>query len=140
VSRPRRRFTLLLPDGRSLVLGERTLVMGIINVTPDSFSDGGEFLDPARAIEAGVRMAAEGADLLDVGGESTRPGAQPLSEAEERLRVLPVIEALAKQVSIPVSVDTYKAAVAEAALAAGAVMVNDVSGLRYEPALGQVVA
>ncbi|HEY6362947.1 MAG TPA: dihydropteroate synthase [Vicinamibacterales bacterium] len=137
---PRRRFTVPLPGGRSLPLGDRTLVMGIINVTPDSFSDGGELLDPERAIEAGVRMAAEGADLLDVGGESTRPGAQPLSEVEESRRVLPVVEALATRVSIPVSIDTYKAAVADAALSAGAAMVNDVSGLRYEPALGGVVA
>jgi dihydropteroate synthase len=137
---PRRRFTVPLSGGRSLALGDRTLVMGIINVTPDSFSDGGVLLDPEHAVEAGVQMAAEGADLLDVGGESTRPGAQPLGEAEEKRRVLPVIEALAKRVSIPVSIDTYKAAVADAALSAGATMVNDVSGLRYEPALGAVVA
>jgi dihydropteroate synthase len=137
---PRRRYTVPLPNGRSLVLGERTLVMGIVNVTPDSFSDGGALLDAGRAVEAGVRMAAEGADLLDVGGESTRPGAQPLSEAEERRRILPVIEALASRISIPISVDTYKAGVADVALAAGASMVNDVSGLRYEPELGPVVA
>jgi dihydropteroate synthase len=137
---PRRRFTLPLPAGRSLALGERTLVMGIINVTPDSFSDGGVLLDVERAVDAGVRMEAEGADLLDVGGESTRPGAQALSEAEERGRVLPVIEALVKRVSIPVSVDTYKAGVADAALSVGAAMVNDISGLRYDPALGPVVA
>jgi dihydropteroate synthase len=136
----RRRFTLPLPDGRHLLLGERTLVMGVINVTPDSFSDGGELYEAAEAVAAGVRMAAEGADLLDVGGESTRPGARPLDDAEERRRVLPVVEALAGRVGIPVSVDTYKASVADAALAAGAAMVNDVSGLRYEPALGDVVA
>ena len=136
----RRRFTLPLPAGRSLALGERTLVMGIINVTPDSFSDGGVLLDAERAVDAGVRMEAEGADLLDVGGESTRPGAQALSEAEERSRVLPVIEALVRRVSIPVSIDTYKATVADAALAAGASIVNDISGLRYDPALGSVVA
>jgi dihydropteroate synthase len=136
----RRRFIVPLPHQRSLVLGERTLVMGVINVTPDSFSDGGELFDAARAIDAGVRMAAEGADLLDVGGESTRPGAQALAEGDERRRVLPVIEGLVKQLSIPISVDTYKAAVADAALAAGAAMVNDISGLRYEPALGSVVA
>jgi dihydropteroate synthase len=137
---PRRRFTVPLPGGRSLVLGERTLVMGIINVTPDSFSDGGALLDADLAIAAGVRMANEGADLIDVGGESTRPGAEALSEEEERRRVLPVIQALGTRVSIPISVDTYKAAVADAALSAGAVMVNDVSGLRYEPELGRVVA
>ena len=122
------------------MLGERTLVMGIINVTPDSFSDGGALLDAGRAIEAGLRMADEGADLLDIGGESTRPGAQPLGEDEERRRVLPVIEGLAARLTIPISIDTYKAGVADAALAAGAAMVNDVSGLRYEPALGAVVA
>jgi dihydropteroate synthase len=136
----RRRFTIPLLQGRSLALGERTLVMGIINVTPDSFSDGGERFDATQAIEAGVQMVEEGADLLDVGGESTRPGAEPLSEGEERRRVLPVIEGLAARVPVPISVDTYKAKVADAALAAGAAMINDVSGLRYEPALGAVAA
>ena len=114
--------------------------MGIINVTPDSFSDGGRLFGPAQAIEAGVRMAAEGADLLDVGGESTRPGADALGEQEERRRVLPVIEGLAGRVAVPISVDTYKPAVADAALRAGAVIVNDISGLRYEPDLAAVVA
>jgi dihydropteroate synthase len=137
---PRRRFTLPLPAGRSLALGERTLLMGIINVTPDSFSDGGGLLDVERAVEAGARMEAEGADLLDIGGESTRPGAQPLTAEDELARVLPVVTALAKRVGIPLSIDTYKAAVADAALSAGASMVNDVSGLRYDPALGAVVA
>src|SRR5918992_2627172 len=137
---PRPRFSVPLPGGKSLHLGERTLVMGIINVTPDSFSDGGVLLDPIKAVDAGVRMADEGADILDVGGESTRPGAPPLSAAEERARVLPVVEALAKRVAVPISVDTYKADVADAVLDAGAAIVNDVSGLRYEPALGEVVA
>lgn len=129
-----------LPGGASLVLGDRTLVMGVVNVTPDSFSDGGRLFDPASAIAAGVRMAEEGADLIDVGGESTRPGAEPLDEQEERRRVLPVIEGLAGRVRIPVSVDTYKASTAAAALEAGASLVNDISGLRYEPALADVVA
>jgi dihydropteroate synthase len=137
---PRRRFTIPLPGGRTLALGERTLVMGIINVTPDSFSDGGSLLDAQRAIEAGLQMVEEGADLLDVGGESTRPGAEPLAEAEERRRVLPVVEGLAARVPVPVSIDTYKAAVADAAIAAGASIVNDISGLRYEPDLARVVA
>jgi len=128
-----------LPGGKTLALGERTLVMGVINVTPDSFSDGGVLLDPIKAVDAGVRMVDEGADILDVGGESTRPGAQPLSAPEERARVLPVVEALARRVTVPLSVDTYKPAVAEAVLAAGASIINDVSGLRYEPALGEVV-
>ena len=114
--------------------------MGIINVTPDSFSDGGVLFDPARAIEAGVQMVADGADLLDVGGESTRPGAQALDAAEERRRVLPVIEGLVRRVNVPVSVDTYKASIARAALQAGAALVNDISGLRYEPDLAGVVA
>ena len=122
------------------MLGERTLVMGVINVTPDSFSDGGQLLDPSVAIEAGVQMAQDGADLIDVGGESTRPGAAPLDEAEERRRVLPVIEGLVARVQTPISIDTYKASIAEAALGAGAALVNDVSGLRYEPALADVVA
>lgn len=137
---PRRRFTLTLPGGRTLQLGDRTLIMGIINVTPDSFSDGGLLADAQGAIEAGVQMVEDGADLLDVGGESTRPGAQPLDEGEERRRVLPVIEGLARRVAVPLSVDTYKASIADAALAAGASMVNDVSGLRYEPDLAGVAA
>jgi dihydropteroate synthase len=135
-----KRFTITFPTGATLALGERTLVMGIINVTPDSFSDGGQCLDPADAIEAGVRMAAEGADLIDVGGESTRPGAHPLEEAEERRRVLPVIEGLAARVRVPLSVDTYRASTADAALLAGASLVNDISGLRYDKALADVVA
>jgi dihydropteroate synthase len=121
-------------------LGERTLVMGVLNVTPDSFSDGGEHFDIADAVEAGVRMAEAGADLIDVGGESTRPGAPAVGEVEEQHRVLPVIAALAKRVSVPLSVDTYKASVADAAIAAGASLVNDVSGLRYEAELGDLVA
>jgi dihydropteroate synthase len=123
-----------------LALGERTLIMGVINVTPDSFSDGGELFDPARAIEAGVRMADQGAGIIDVGGESTRPGAQQIDEAEEHRRIIPVIEALAGRVRVPISVDTYKSGTADAALAAGASIVNDISGLRYEAALADVVA
>jgi dihydropteroate synthase len=136
----RRRFTLPLPGGRSLALGDRTLIMGVINVTPDSFSDGGRLFDAAAAIDAGVRMVDEGADLIDVGGESTRPGAAALDDAEERRRVLPVIEGLAARVGIPLSIDTYKATTAAAALGAGASIVNDVSGLRYEPHLADVAA
>ena len=136
----RRRFTIPLPGGGNLALGDRTLIMGVVNVTPDSFSDGGRLFDPASAIAVGVQMAEEGADLIDVGGESTRPGAEPLDEAEERRRVSPVIEGLTARVRIPVSVDTYKASTAAAALEAGACLVNDVSGLRYDPALAEVVA
>jgi dihydropteroate synthase len=114
--------------------------MGILNVTPDSFADGGRHFDLDRAVEAGLRMAAEGADIIDVGGESTRPGAEPLAEDEELRRVVPVIERLARRVSVPISIDTYKAAVAREALRAGATIVNDVSGLQREPALGEVAA
>ena len=114
--------------------------MGVINVTPDSFSDGGVLLDPAAAIDAGVRMAEEGAGIIDVGGESTRPGASPLDASEEHRRVMPVVEGLAGRLDIPISIDTYRAATADAALAAGASIVNDISGLRYEPELAGVVA
>ena len=137
---PRRRFNVPLPNGRSLALGDRTVIMGVVNVTPDSFSDGGLLLDAGAAIDAGVRMAEQGAGILDVGGESTRPGASAIDEAEERRRVIPVIEGLARRVDIPISVDTYKAGTADAALAAGASIVNDISGLRYDPALAGVVA
>jgi dihydropteroate synthase len=135
----RRRYIVPLPGGRVLALGERTLVMGVLNVTPDSFSDGGVRFDAGRAIEDGLRMIEDGADVLDVGGESTRPGAEPLAAAEELRRVLPVIERLATS-GVPVSIDTYKADVARAATEAGAVIVNDVSGLLFEPALGGIVA
>ena len=137
---PRRRFSIPLPGGRTLSLGDRTLMMGVINVTPDSFSDGGQFLDPQRAIDAGVQMVADGADILDIGGESTRPGAEPLGEVEERRRVLPVIAGLAARVTVPISIDTYKATVADAALTGGATIVNDISGLRYDPGLADVAA
>jgi dihydropteroate synthase len=137
---PRRRFTVPLPGGRTLALGERTLVMGVINVTPDSFSDGGVLLDTSAAVAAGARMVEQGAAILDVGGESTRPGAAPVDAAEEQRRVIPVVEALVTRVDVPISIDTYKAATADAALAAGASIVNDISGLRYEPELGKVAA
>ena len=139
MTRRRRGFSLRL-GAQVLELGERTAIMGIVNVTPDSFSDGGTFLDPAAAIEHGLRLAGEGADILDVGGESTRPGAEPVSEQEELRRVVPVVRELAARSGVPVSIDTSKAAVAEAALAAGATIVNDVSALRLDPRLGEVVA
>jgi dihydropteroate synthase len=118
----------------------RCLVMGVVNVTPDSFSDGGRYLDPGAAVAHGLDLAGEGADLLDVGGESTRPGAIGVDEAVELERVLPVIEALASTAGVPVSVDTRRSAVAAAALAAGATMVNDVSAGRHDPDLLGVVA
>jgi dihydropteroate synthase len=114
--------------------------MGILNVTPDSFSDGGLFFSPAQAISQGQRLAAAGADLLDIGGESTRPGAKPVSSEEECERVVPVIEALARALPLPLSIDTSKAAVAEAALQAGACMVNDVTALRGDARMAAVVA
>jgi dihydropteroate synthase len=118
---------------------ESAKIMGIVNVTPDSFSDGGEFLDPERAIAHGRELAREGADLLDIGGESTRPGAKAVSAGDELLRVQPVIESLAPD-DIPISIDTSKAVVAEAALDAGATMVNDVTALRGDPELADVCA
>lgn len=114
--------------------------MAVLNVTPDSFSDGGVRFDAGRAIADGERMVADGADLLDVGGESTRPGAEPLPEDEELRRVIPVIAGLRKRVSVPISIDTYKSRVASRAVESGATIVNDISALTYDPALGGVVA
>jgi len=137
---PRARYRVPLAHGRALDLGARTLVMGILNVTPDSFADGGRHFDFDRAVAAGLRMVADGADIIDVGGESTRPGAEPLPEDEELRRVLPVVERLAAGTDAPISIDTYKANVARAAVARGAVIINDVSGLQYDPALGGAAA
>lgn len=117
----------------------RPLVMGIVNVTPDSFSDGGRFLNPTAAIEQALRLVDEGADLLDVGGESTRPGAEPVVLDDEVRRVIPVISGLAGRVTVPISVDTMKAEVARQALAAGAAIVNDVTALTGDPAMVEVV-
>ena len=114
--------------------------MGIVNVTPDSFSDGGQFLDPDRAVAHGIELAAAGADIIDVGGESTRPGARAVSDREEMERVLPVIRELRRRLSIPISIDTYKASVAGAALAEGADAVNDISALRFDPEMTLLVA
>ncbi len=124
--------------GRELVCGERTLVMGIVNVTPDSFSDGGRFLEPGAAVAHARRLVEDGADLVDIGGESTRPGSDPVSVEVELARVLPVIEALAGELPVPISVDTRKAAVAAAALEAGATVVNDVTAGR-DPEMFRVV-
>ena len=133
----RRRFVLRLRS-RRLVLGERTLVMGVLNVTPDSFSDGGRFIGPKRAIQHALAMERAGADLIDVGGESTRPGSFGISAEEELRRVLPVLKGLKGRLRIPVSIDTVKAEVAEAALEAGAEMINDISGLRFDPRIAEV--
>ncbi len=137
---PRRRYTLALPNGNTLALGERTVVMGILNVTPDSFSDGGRHIDPLRAVDAAHLMVAAGADIIDVGGESTRPGAAAVDAREERARVTPVIAAIAAQLPVPISVDTTKASVAAAAIDAGASLLNDISGLRADPELARVAA
>ncbi|HEX7087750.1 MAG TPA: dihydropteroate synthase [Vicinamibacterales bacterium] len=137
---PRPSFDIPLPHGQSLSLGPRTLVMGILNVTPDSFADGGRHVDPDRAADAAFAMQEAGADIVDIGGESTRPGADPLPLEEELARVLPVLERLQGRLRIPVSIDTYKAAVASAAIDRGASIVNDISALRYDPALAEVVA
>jgi len=129
---PRRALRWQLPT-RELSFGRLPLLMGIVNVTPDSFSDGGKFFDPEVAVEQALQLVADGADLLDIGGESTRPYAEPLSADEELRRVMPVIEALAAQVAVPLSIDTSKAAVARAALEAGAEIINDVTGLTADP-------
>jgi dihydropteroate synthase len=126
--------------GRGLVLGPQTLVMGVLNITPDSFSDGGLRFDRARAIDDGLQMIEDGAHIIDIGGESTRPGADSLAADEELRRVLPVVERLAREDRAVVSIDTYKAVVAREAIDAGADIVNDISGLQFDPALGAVVA
>jgi dihydropteroate synthase len=136
----RARYEVPLPGRAPLVLGTRTLVMGIINVTPDSFADGGLRFDPARAVDDGLQMIADGAALLDIGGESTRPGADPLPLDEELRRVVPVVEQLARQAAVPLSVDTYKAAVAREAVVRGATIINDISGLQYDAELASVAA
>ena len=127
-------------DGHRLVLGRRTLVMGIVNITPDSFSDGGRFFGSRAAVDHGLALAAAGADIIDVGGDSTRPFSDPVSAEEEVRRVVPVIEQLAAKLSIPISIDTTKSEVARQALAAGAAMINDVSALRLDPAMGPLAA
>jgi len=135
----RRHFDIPFADGQLLELGRRPLVMGILNITPDSFAES----RPAAArevVERALAMEAEGADLIDIGGESTRPGADAVDAATELARVMPVLEGLRGRLSIPISIDTYKAQVADAAIDAGARMVNDVSGLLYDPPLGAVVA
>jgi dihydropteroate synthase len=135
----RKKFQLQLRLG-VLRLGERTLVMGVLNVTLDSFSDGGKFFNAKRAVQHALAMQHDGADIIDIGAESTRPGAAAISAAEESRRLLPVLQALRGRLKIPISVDTQKAAVAELALGAGAQIINDVSGLRNDPQLARVAA
>jgi dihydropteroate synthase len=126
--------------GRSLDFSVKTGIMGVLNVTPDSFYDGGRYLDPQLAVDRAHQMVAEGADIIDIGGQSSRPGSDPVSEAEEAERVLPVVRAVAKSVAAMISVDTYRAAIARAALDAGAHLINDISALRFDPALLGVVS
>jgi dihydropteroate synthase len=114
--------------------------MGILNVTPDSFSDGGRYLEIDKAVEHALQMAREGADIIDVGGESTRPYSEKISAGEEQDRVIPVIEALSKELTIPISIDTYKGEVAQASLEAGASIINDISALRFDPQMGSIAA
>jgi dihydropteroate synthase len=135
----RERFRLQLRMG-ALVLGKRTLVMGVLNVTPDSFSDGAKFFGTKSAVRHALAIQNDGADIIDIGAESTRPGSTTISTAEELRRLLPVLQALRGKLKIPISVDTQKAAVAEAALGAGAQIINDISGLRNDPHLARVVA
>ena len=123
-----------------LDLGDRTHLMGVLNVTPDSFSDGGKYFSPAQAVTHGIAMAQDGADIIDIGGESTRPYSRRLPADEEMARVIPVISALSKEIPVPVSIDTYKSEVARQAVDAGARMINDVWGLKYDPAVARVAA
>jgi len=132
-------FRLKLKD-RIWRIGGKTLIMGVINVTPDSFSDGGKFYEKEKAISHGFKLLEEGADIIDIGGESARPGSHPISYEEEIRRVIPVIEALADKTDIPISIDTYKPKVALAAIKAGATIINDISGLTFEPSLADVAA
>ncbi|MDP3411388.1 dihydropteroate synthase [Bosea sp. (in: a-proteobacteria)] len=131
---------LTLPDGRRLALDASPLLMGIVNITPDSFSDGGLLADAEQAIAHGVRLVADGADIVDIGGESTRPGHAPLTAAVELGRVLPVIKGLRQRTRTPLSIDTWKAEVAEAALLAGVSIINDVWGAQRDPAIADVAA
>jgi dihydropteroate synthase len=124
---------------RELKLGERTLIMGVLNVTPDSFSDGGRYLDPDRAFARAVELEEQGADIIDVGAESTRPGSAPITAAEEIRRLIPVLKRLRGKLAVPISVDTYKAEVAELAIEHGAEIINDPTGLTFEPHLAKTV-
>jgi len=124
----------------SLDFSKKTYIMGILNVTPDSFADGGLYFDKSSAIERAYQIVEEGADIIDIGGESTRPGSEPISIKEELIRTIPLIEAISKKIKVPISIDTYKSEVAKAALDAGASMVNDISGLRFAPKMTDVVS
>ena len=135
----RKKYKLMV-GGRAVALGERTVVMGVLNVTPDSFSDGGKFFRVADAVKAALAMERAGADILDIGAESTRPGSAGISGEEELERLLPVLQGLHGQLKIPISIDTQKARVAELAIGAGAGMLNDISGLKSDPKIAEVAA
>ena len=136
---PRKAYHFAWRD-HTLELGRQTCIMGVVNVTPDSFSDGGRFYDHHAAVAQGEKLAAEGAAIIDIGGESTRPFSEPVTVEEEIRRVVPVIEKLAQRVSVPISIDTTKAAVARRALEAGASIINDVSALRFDPGIAVLAA
>ncbi len=133
-------WSLRLKNNRNFSWNQKTMIMGILNVTPDSFSDGGRYLNPHQAAERALRLQEEGADWIDIGGESTRPGAKPVSASEEKKRILPVIKACVKKIRVPISVDTYKAEVARAAVGEGAQMVNDVSAMTMDSKMGKTIS
>ena len=136
----RKPFRIALPDGKGLEVGLRTLVVGVLNITPDSFSDGGLYDQPGRAIEHGLQMQADGADIIEVGGESTRPGSVRVSAADELARIKPILSVLGKRLHIPIAVDTYKSEVARAAIDLGASLINDISALRFDPRIAEIAA
>jgi dihydropteroate synthase len=136
----RKRFEINLPNGRSIVLGERTVIVGVLNVTPDSFSDGGLHFDAMRAVDRALELESEGADIVEIGGESTRPGSERVSAEEELSRVLPVLRKLTGRIRVPIAIDTYKNKVAAEAIAHGVSIVNDISALRFDPKLAGIVA
>lgn len=134
------RSVIITAGSHKIVIQSNPLVMGVLNVTPDSFSDGGTYVTVAQAVDHAQQMQAQGADIIDIGAESSRPGAEPINEREELRRLIPVVEAVRKVVSLPISVDTTKAAVARSAIQAGAVIVNDISALQGDPAMAHLVA
>ena len=136
----RKKFRLNLPNGSSITLGERTVIVGVLNVTPDSFSDGGLNFDPIRAVDRALELESEGADIVEIGGESTRPGSERVTVEEELSRVMPVLRKLCGRIRVPIAIDTYKSEVAAEAIAQGVSIVNDVSALRFDPTLAAVVA
>lgn len=136
----RKSYSLTLRDGKEINLGERTIVVGVLNTTPDSFSDGGKHFYTDQAVEHALSMESDGADIIEVGGESTRPGSERVSLADELDRVIPVLERLKGRLKVPIAVDTYKSEVARAAVEAGATIINDISALRFDSAIADVAA